>query len=119
MRPRALLERPSAESGAPASASAWLRASLVAGDPKMASVHALWAQLRCLASFARGLDNEGERHTVLELCRFLKIRNCEFRFLLPLYKMRNCELNNNSFAIHFTTLLAKDSGIDYRKKAKK
>ena len=56
MRPRSLLERPSVESAA----SAWLEASLVAGDPKMASVHALWAELRCLASFAAGLDNEGE-----------------------------------------------------------
>ena len=56
MRPRALLERPSVEAAAVAS----LQASLVAGDPKMASVHALWAELRCHASFAAGLDNEGE-----------------------------------------------------------
>ena len=54
----------------------------------------------------------------LELCRFLKIRNCKSRFLLPLSKNSNCELKNDSFSTHFTILLANDFGIDSRKNAK-
>ena len=55
----------------------------------------------------------------LVLCRFLKIRNHEPRFLLLFSERRNCESKNDSFLIHFTILLAKDSGINPRKKAKK
>ena len=58
------------------------------------------------------------RRLEIELCQFLKIRNCESRFLLPLSKMGNCELKNNSFSIHFMILLANNSGIDSRKNAK-
>ena len=54
----------------------------------------------------------------LVLCRFLKIRNRECRFLLPFSERRNFESKNDSFSIHFTILLANDSGIDSRKKAK-
>ena len=43
---------------------------------------------------------------LVDLCRFLKIINCESRFLLPLPEMRNCELKNDSFLIPFTILLA-------------
>ena len=54
----------------------------------------------------------------LVLCRFLKIRNCESQFYLPFSERRNCDSRNDSFSIHFTILLANDSGIDSRKKAK-
>ena len=54
----------------------------------------------------------------LVLCRFLKIRNRECRFLLPFSERRNCESKNDSFLIHFTILLANNSGIYSRKKAK-
>ena len=56
--------------------------------------------------------------SILVLCLFLKIRNCESRFLLPFSERRNCESKNDSFFIHFTILLANDSGINSRKKAK-
>ena len=61
---------------------------------------------------------EGEGRNEQVLCRFLKIRNRESRFLLPFSERRNCEANNYSFLIHFTILLANYSGIDSRKKAK-
>ena len=51
-----------------------------------------------------------ERTSTLVLCRFLKIRNHESRFILPLSERRNCELKNDSFSIHFTILLTNDSG---------
>ena len=35
--------------------------------------------------------------SLVELCRFLKIRNRESQFLLPICKMRNFELGNYSF----------------------
>ena len=38
---------------------------------------------------------------VLELCRFVKIRICELRFLLPICEMRDCESENNSFFTSF------------------
>ena len=41
---------------------------------------------------------------MLELCRFLKKRNCESRFILPLSEIRNC------VSIHFTIILANNSG---------
>ena len=54
----------------------------------------------------------------LVLCRFIKIRIRDTRFLLLFSEMRNCESKNNSFSIHFMILLANVSGIDSRKKAK-
>ena len=54
----------------------------------------------------------------LVLCRFLKIRNHEPRFLLLFSERRNCESKNDSFLIQFTILLANIFGIDSRKKAK-
>ena len=39
---------------------------------------------------------------VIVLCRSLKIRNREFRFLLLFSERRNCESKSDSFSIHFT-----------------
>ena len=53
--------------------------------------------------------NMGEDWTELELCRFLKIRNRESQFLLPICKMRNCEPEtipfSNPFTIHLVIIL--------------
>ena len=49
-------------------------------------------------------------HCPLEVGRFLKIRNCELGFLLPLSQMRNCESENDSFFDSFLIPLAYDSG---------
>ena len=47
---------------------------------------------------------------LLEVGRFLKIRNCELGFLLPLSQMRNCESENDSFFDSFPIPLDYDSG---------
>ena len=59
------------------------------------------------------LQKERERERLV-LCRILKIRNHESRFLLPLSEWRICESKNDTFTI----LLANDSGINSRKKTK-
>ena len=46
----------------------------------------------------------------LEVGRFLKIRNCELGFLLPLSQIRNCESENDSFFDSFPIPLDYDSG---------
>ena len=46
----------------------------------------------------------------VEVGRFLKIRNCELGFLLPLSQMRNCEPENDSFFDSFPIPLDYDSG---------
>ena len=46
-----------------------------------------------LAHFTSGTD--------LELCRFLKMRNHAFQFILPVCEMRSCESENNSFLFQF------------------
>ena len=55
-----------------------------------------------------------------KMCRILKIRNCETRFLLPFY-MKGGMVNRKliPFFIHFMILLANDFGIDSRKKCQK
>jgi hypothetical protein len=53
MRPRTLLERTTI------STEATIHATVVPGDPKMATAFNLWTELRCLASFAGGMENEG------------------------------------------------------------
>ena len=56
------------------------------------------------------------RSLELVLCQFLKITNCKSQFYLPFSECRNCELKNDSSSIHFTILLANDSGIESRHK---
>ena len=51
----------------------------------------------------------------LELCRFLKIRNHESRFLLPIRKMRNCEPEINSFFNSISDSFGHNSGSNSRK----
>ena len=41
----------------------------------------------------------------VEVVRFLKIRNCESRFLLTVHERRNRESENDSFSIPFTISL--------------
>ena len=48
--------------------------------------------------------------SLLEVGRFLKIRNCELGFLLPLSQIRNCESENDSFFDSFPIPLDYDSG---------
>ena len=51
-----------------------------------------------------------DHQNILEVGRFLKIRNCELGFLLPLSQMRNCESENDSFFDSFPIPLDYDSG---------
>ena len=56
-------------------------------------------------------SNSKTRHvSKVEVGRFLKIRNCELGFLLPLSQMRNCEPENDSFFDSFPIPLDYDSG---------
>ena len=53
--------------------------------------------------------------TRLEVGWFLKIRNCEWGFLLPVREMRNCEPEHNSFFDSFPILFDSNSGSNSRK----
>ena len=55
----------------------------------------------------------------LEVGRFLKIRNCELGFLLPIQEMRNCESENDSFFESFLIPFASDSGSNSIKMTEK
>ena len=53
-------------------------------------------------SFSGASSVKSPEVSLLEVARFLKFRNRESQFLLPVRKMRNLESENNSFSIPFT-----------------
>ena len=58
-----------------------------------------------LRVYARSRGRTSGKCPFVAKAQFLKIRNCELRFLLPVCEVRNWESENDSFSIPFTISL--------------